>query len=306
MDDERRGGIGVTDYADTVAYLRAASPERSEEILARRGLTRAAWQAASGEWTRTIEEEMARGEHRWLLAYAAALRATGRRLAEDPQAIEKIEEIADLPVDDTRAALRTDAPAFAETSPAAVPHEPAITPSPLLSPLPGPPAHPVTNAEAPRPPVHLAALASTAPLDIQGLISKGLPFARSLAGVPGPSPVVKTPRAPTGTLMNIEVRAAAPTPFTSRPGAAAEPAVAREGASSQVPPLSFEQYVALCAEMTVFPARVDEILARAGVPRSALAELHATWRERLAADAELTGRWHPLYAHYQAWFGKTP
>jgi hypothetical protein len=45
---------------------------------------------------------------------------------------------------------------------------------------------------------------------------------------------------------------------------------------------------------------------RAGVRSMQLAALHATWRERMAADAALTARWHPLYAHYQAWFSKLP
>jgi hypothetical protein len=213
---------------------------------------------------------MARGEHRLLLAYATALRAARRRLAEDPTAIDTIEKIAALPA-------------------LPVPQEPAIAF--------GPPA----------PPVGAAALASTAPLDIQAIISKGLPFARPAdpAAASRALPrVASAPHLSTGTSMSLDFRAAAPLPFASRPD---EPRAAHEGGSApRSPPMSFEQYVAFCAEMTVFPARVDEILARARVPRSSLAELHAAWRERLAADAELTGRWHPLYAHYQAWFSKPP
>src|SRR5689334_20885752 len=88
MDDERHGGIDVRGYATMAAYLRAASPERSTDILTRHGMTKSAWQSTAGEWAQAIEEEMARGEHQRLLAYADAFRAAQRRLADDPAALE--------------------------------------------------------------------------------------------------------------------------------------------------------------------------------------------------------------------------
>ena len=273
MVGERCGGIGLADYAETVAYLRAAPPDRSGEILARRGLTTATWQAAAGAWAQAIEEEMARGEHRLLLAYAAAVQAARQRLATDPEAISKIEKVA----------TGND------------PREPPITTEGV------PPLRPIQ-------PVGAAALASTAPLDVQAILSRGLPFARSLdpaAAVGGFPPAVRVPRTPTGTKVKIETRAAAALPFAPGPGASAE-AGAAGGAAPRDPEMSLEQYVALCAEITVFPARAEAILARASIPQSALAGLHAAWRERFAADAALAGRWHVLYAHYQSWFAKTP
>ena len=267
MDDDRRGGIDVTAYAETVAYLRAASPSQSGKVLARVGLTRAQWEAASGAWTRALEDEIARGEHRLLLAYAAAIRSVRRRLAKEPDAIEQI----------------------AAASPHA-PEAPAVVWTP------------------PSAPVGAAALAATAPVDLHAVLAKVMPFAAGLSAASVPTaPGASPPRVPTGTLMDLQGQPGASPPVGARTQVLGAPEAATRGSAvSALPALTFEQYVALCAEMAVFPSRVDEILMRARVPLFQLAVLHATWRERMAADAALAERWNPLYAHYRAWFSKPP
>jgi hypothetical protein len=69
-------------------------------------------------------------------------------------------------------------------------------------------------------------------------------------------------------------------------------------------PLTFEQYVALCAELTVFPDRSALIAARAGLTEPAMSTLHAEWRVRFASDADLMQQWHQLYPYYCDWYAK--
>jgi hypothetical protein len=68
--------------------------------------------------------------------------------------------------------------------------------------------------------------------------------------------------------------------------------------------LTFEHYVVLCAQLTVFPDRSAQIAAHVGLSEATMNALHAEWRTRFAADDSLSQKWHRLYAHYCDWYTK--
>jgi hypothetical protein len=85
------------------------------------------------------------------------------------------------------------------------------------------------------------------------------------------------------------------TPF-SKTGAQ-PPALAAHLAAIDV-----DQYAALCAQCTLYPGWITQILARFGIASPAeQARLDEHWRARLAADQELQAVWRWHYARHEAW-----
>lgn len=182
--------------------------------------------------------------------------------------------------------LTEDPPVFATPEPWQ-PVEPLAL-APTAAPLSPPP-----------PPAVSMPVCMTGPVDLDAILAGRLPFQPSSAPptVAVPSPLaVKKPQRSSGTLLDRKAPPAPPLPF---------PGAAPGDNTAPAPELTFEQYVALCSELTVSPSRTNEILAKARVAPAALAALHASWRDRMAGDAQLTGRWRALYAHYVEWFSKS-
>jgi hypothetical protein len=73
------------------------------------------------------------------------------------------------------------------------------------------------------------------------------------------------------------------------------------------PDMPVERYASLCAGLSVFPARSEEILARFGVPDARAREaLDRAWREAFIRSAALFARWQELYATFRAAMAQAP
>ncbi len=65
------------------------------------------------------------------------------------------------------------------------------------------------------------------------------------------------------------------------------------------PQLSVEQYALLCARLSWWPERQEQICASFGLSSASVDDLHSSWRARLQADWVLQTRWHMLERQYR-------
>jgi hypothetical protein len=117
--------------------------------------------------------------------------------------------------------------------------------------------------------------------------------ALKLPWIPGPSPlpfrnISETPARP----LAGDVPAATSPTDTAR-GSAGNPALR----------LTLEQYASLCAEIVVFPQRVEAIFLRYGlISQKERLAVDLAWQERLRRNATEYHEWQVLYQHYQAYW----
>ncbi|WP_437956179.1 hypothetical protein WME76_32645 [Sorangium sp. So ce119] len=194
--------------------------------------------------------------------------------------------------------------------------------APLPEGVPRGPALPFAGASAGRgdsmPPVVQAppALAGTAPLPDDVPRGPALPFAAAEPGrpsplaMPGPAkPAVnRAPEALTGTSLSLAIPRGPALPFAKEPsggtpGSGRAPASASPG--SPLPPLprlTLEQHASLTLELVVEPGKQEEILRRYGISVGEKMQLDAHFRQRLAEDRSLVGRWNEAYRAHHARF----
>ena len=286
---ERDDAIDLPRFAEVMAHLRHFTATPSDEVLARLGLGKAAWEAATAAWYAARDNALSKGEtgltRRFGRLFARALRDLARRRP----ALESLGSPIPAPV------------------PVPVPL-PSLSPPPSLSPIPSPPLPP-PPAFVPR----IPELAGTADISavIQGQV---LPFIAASAAPSPPSMSVETRPPPPrlGETVGVSPGGAwkQSTPFFKRPAPAARPdeTVGLAPGAGGAPPLplglpdlTLPQYASLRVELQTRPDATEITLARYGLRRDTRDALDAHFRARFEADPLLRMEFVRAYAVYLGW-----
>lgn len=306
---DRSETIDITRYAEVIAHLRHFPADKHAEVIARLGIRRRDWDAASAKWRRVRDNERVTGQLEVTVRFGRVLADTRAKLdARRPD----IESLGPFPGPDgapvetparapARAALEGTpvtlgvAPADANAPPAPAVQVPSYVAAELRAAaqalLPPPP-----DAPPSRRPNHLAStvLGASAP------VAATLPFS-----APAASTVETYQRA-------LEHADAVQGPVASRRGAigSATVGVGNEGAAPVLPPgvadLTLEQYASLRVELETAPERAAATLSRYGVSVEGRAPLDAYWKARFAADPLLEMTFARGHVNYTAWLKANP
>jgi len=260
-DEETHGGFTLETYAEICAVVRAEGD--LEGLLERRGFTLDEWRIARKEWTRAIDDEMARGEDRLVVAFARELEQARAALVEAAAA-----RTAEAP------AAPVQVPTFLREKERPVPSFLQAASQVLLgSRAPEPPASPPADVEE-----------RTAYARLDPTSSTPLPFAEKAEGAPAfeppPRPPDSNPEAAPGATQAIRVPKG---PVTA-------------------PTLTLEQYVSLVVELDLEPQARAATLARYFVrDEDAFAALEQAYLRRFGAEPGLAARFGELAKQYRDW-----
>jgi hypothetical protein len=117
---------------------------------------------------------------------------------------------------------------------------------------------------------------------------------------PRPSPVLSGATIPGGVDLMAQLRSTLP---FAKQNTGAEVSSSTKVVS--YPRLPLETYASLCAELSVFPERTPEILAKYGIrDEEARVALDADWKARLSAHPDTCEEWRSRCASYEAWLRK--
>ena len=284
---ERDDAIDLPRFAEVMAHVRHFAATPSDEVLARLGLGKAAWEATTTEWYAARDNALSKGETELTRRFGRLFARALRDLARRRPALESLGPPIPVPV---------------PTPPPAPVPVPVPSPSPI-PPLPPPPAF------VPR----IAELAGTADISavIQGQV---LPFIAASAAPSPPSMSVETRPPPPrlGETVGVSPGGALKqsTPFFKRPAPAARPdeTVGLAPGAGGAPPLplglpdlTLPQYASLRVELQTRPEATEFILARYGLRRETRDALDAHFRARFEADPLLRMEFVRAYAVYLGW-----
>jgi hypothetical protein len=292
-------------YAALVAEL-ARGSETPEKVLGRHGLTQEQFVALEQSWKARFEsDKVARVDFGRLLAYQRGRMAAWSRDRGAPGDLEsaKAPPAPDLP-DHGLAARPRVAPRpvaaprgeGARAKGAAI-YAPetvelgALDPKQLKAALPFAPVAKRADPDARKP--------ATAEIDPRAL-RPPLPFSEGTAPdevkLATKEPKVRPARKPE-TVDLDRTPEKRTLPFGRR---AAQASVSGGEAASE-PGLTLEQHASLCTEIAFRPDRAAETLARYGLTPEVKAEMDAVFKARMAADAEVRGRWYRASETYLMW-----
>jgi hypothetical protein len=265
-------------YAEIAAHLARFPASSHAEIVARFGLSWAAWEAVSASWAAARDAELAAGGGAVSSGFVRAFVAVADRL-----------QAQRIPVD----AIGPLPPGFrAELVPA--------PPAPLLARTDGEP--PVVEV------ARIPAGAEDLGASPFGGGSARSPFAATAAVSAPAAPVMPFAAATPGALDRALAHAdalqgpRAPAVGGGSTVLAPEPAVAPVGVGE----LTMEQYTSLRVELQFLPDRAPAILARYGIRPEGREALFTRWRLRFEADPPLRMWFARGYAQYLAWLRENP
>jgi hypothetical protein len=282
----------ITRYAEILAHVRHYPPDRHAEVIARLGVRRRDWDAASAKWRQVRDAERFSGQLDATVRFGRVLADTRAALAARKPPIELL---GPLPGPDGDLAAQPVAPQAAAPPPlpaAPAPEAPAVQVPSFLAPSPQAP-EPLPLPVSPPP-----ALAFTMPLGAALPIGPSTPFIASA-----------------GSSSEAFDRAVAHAEAVQGPAAAARPAMSTgtvalgpEATAPAPPPgvadLTLQQYASLRVELHQHPEQAAAILGRYGVAATTRPALEAHWRSRFDADPGLKNAFAGAYASYVAWLGR--
>lgn len=318
---ERDDAIDLPRFAEVMAHLRHFTATPSDEVLARLGLGKAAWEAATTAWYAARDNALSKGETELTRRFGRLFAKALRDLARRRPALESLGPPVPSP-SPSPSPLPAPAPV-----PVLVPVPvPSLSPSPPPTPPPVPPPVPVPvpplspspalSPPLPPPPAfvpRIAELAGTADISavIQGQV---LPFIAASAAPSPPSMSVETRPPPPrlGETVGVSPGGALKqsTPFFKRPAPAARPdeTVGLAPGAGGAPPLplglpdlTLPQYASLRVELQTRPEATEITLARYGLRRETRDALDAHFRARFEADPLLRMEFVRAYAVYLGW-----
>jgi hypothetical protein len=272
--------IDLLRFAEIVAHLRQFPEAKGDEVLARLGVAKPAWQAASARWSAARDAELAAGATGITRRFGAAFARVRKRLEAEKPALEALGRLADLPAEpppDRAPRLRAE-PLVAPPPPAF-----AVPPIAVSPPVPRPPS--VAPPAYVAPPAMVASTARGAARYGETVAVSGAPPGAALPFAAGSGTASTRPPAP-----SYDATVALPAGVEGAPPVPAG-----------VPDLTLPQYASLRVDLHRSPDQADAILARYGVPRGGRPPLDAYWRARFDADPLLRMMFAKAYATYTAW-----
>lgn len=322
--------IDLARYAEVTAHLRRFPSDKRDEVIARLGLRRRDWEAASARWSAARDAELASGKSDLTLRFGAVVTRTRARLEAQRASLESLGPLPgpdELAPDAPPAAAAPEPPSLVEIAAPAIqiisaqraPPQPGapsfLVRQPALHDLPAavvaPPAVVAPRALVPvsSPPHHLQ---STLPLGAVLPLAR-LPFqeapvepSRAFAAAVAHAEIVQGPaearRNHHGMGGTVGVSSDAPSPALPF----ASPLVSIPSLPPGLPDLTVAQYASLRVELQTHPDRAAPILSRYGVPVAARAALEDHWRTRFQVDPPLRMEFARAYAAYTAWLRSHP
>jgi hypothetical protein len=315
--------IGFERYVEVMAYLRRFPADKKDEVIARLGLRRRAWEAASTRWSAARDAELSTGKTDLSARFGALFSRTKERLALEHVSLEAVgplpgpDELAPDPPPEPpppEPPIDVPAPVIQRISAQLAPPPPAAPsflvgkPMPVESPMVPPPVvMPPAVTPPPAPPIAVPAVVSgpdlfqtTLPLGLstplpilpftgakvapEQALASALAHAKAVQGPASPKPTAL------GSTVGVTSTVASPLPF-------ADPAM---------PDLTLMQYASLRVELHVHPQGEAATLARYGVSPGARAVLDARWRARFEADPLKRMEFARAYAQYSVWLRSNP
>jgi hypothetical protein len=273
--------IDLLRYAEVRATLRFFPAEKKDEVLARLGLRRHAWDAADDAFGEARDAELASGKTEISARFGSAFARTLRRLTLAPPTLGSLGPLAE-PGEAPRAAPPPAGAAAQAADPAAAPAAQGL-PSylqPVLSEVRRPPEDMTATALLPSP-----ALSAPTPF----VAKKSTPTQAFKAAV-AHAEIVQGPAAkdaPRAFGRTVGLDGAAPAGVAPPPPG--------------VPVLTLAQYASLKVDLRNGGGADAPILARYGVPPDAWPALNAHWQARFEADPLSRMEFVRAYSTYTAW-----
>jgi len=315
---EGGAAIDLARYAEVLAYLRQFPADKKDEVIARLGVRRSAWDAAAARWKKAMDVELEAGKTDLASRYAGIFSRTRRRLEGLRPSLESI---GPLPGPDDVAP--SEAVPTVRASPALAPPEPEIVAPPPVQPAqpsymlveprgdrtpwatytPAPeswrvPAPPPAPPAPKRNTVAIPVFQPPPELKLPFEANQGAPdqaFARAIAHaleVQGPPQQLELPL----------IATVAGTPVTTGPALPFVPRTSAAGAAAQpLPAFTLRQYASLRVELHRYPEREAETLARYKVPADSLEALDEQWEARFDADPAVRAEFLEACMQYDAW-----
>jgi hypothetical protein len=306
-------GIDFETWAALSARLLKLDQEARFDLLEEREIDPTDFLRAEARWVKALSDDLSNDRMDRVDAYASLCAAEMQRRAAIKEQ-EPIAVAAPAPAPIEKRLAHTPAPAKpakqSEPPPLAPPPPPPppvvlFTPEPPRAPPPPPaPALIVSSPAVVRAPSLLSGtMMASEPLPGVRPAAAALPFGQApsaefVAEMSGPRP--SAPEAAIGgaTLplgVDLLGKLRQELPFLKATAAAAAPA-------TTWPRLSLDTYASLCAELSVFPERVPEILKKYGIADEAGRRgVDREWAERLAAHPETQDLWQRKVGEFRAW-----
>lgn len=273
--------LDIGRYAEILAHVRHYPADRHAEVIARLGIRRANWEAASSKWQRVRESERTSGKLDATIRFGRVLRDTRAALEARQPTLESLGPLPGPDGDLTPGAKSRHAKEEPVAEPKAVPEvaAPAVqVPSFLMAVQHGSP-------QVPEP--LMLPMAHTGP---PASVASTLPVG-SVLPLPAVMPFAETPTSPAEA-------------FDRARTAGIAVGSAELALPAGVPDLTIHQYASLRAELQASPEHAATILSRYGVAPSVCAALVEYWRSRLMADPTSSNAFTTAYTAYVAWLEK--
>lgn len=268
--------LSLARYAEVKAYLRRFPADKKDEVVARLGLRKRDWEAASAKWTAAMNTELESGTTELTSRFGNVFARAKKRLSTQRPSLESI---GPLPGPD-------------DAEPEQAPEPPR--PPPLVV----APARPEAASVAPRVPP--APPMMPQPSSAPPAMDRPSPWAMyNRAGGSAPSvPPSAPPVEPQG-----KVDFGSTLPVASPPSSPLLPFRPQSTPPAQAafPGFTMEQYASLRVEIDMLPDQLSQTLARYHVPSDAWPALELHWRDRLDADPALRAVFSRACRIYGEW-----
>lgn len=292
-----RRAVRLDRYAEILAAVVHFGTDRTEEVVARFGLSLDRWRAVDQAWRDELALGMKRQQRETALRFSSTFHAARQRLAQRQPLLATIgDAAAEAPV--TAPApeppkRRVELPSFMLAQAAPAP-PPAPPPPPVAS-----PARPL-DATTTWGAMPLPAAAAPLPFVEGAPADSALHAAVEHAGaVQGPNlakPVALGATMPLGQVLVGPTLPFGGTPAGSPPGTS----------SPRVPELTLEQRASLDVDLKAQPERKPQILQRYGLTPEQYERVSAAWEARLAQDPKLRADWNNAVTQYRVWLAGNP
>ncbi len=308
--------LAIERFATMSADIEAGGAR--DEVLAREGLSLAAWTRAQESWLGKMADEAARKRFELTNRYNAAFVAQRRSLDGSAR----------------RAEQKNKKGPIAAPAKVALASPPFVAPPPsFVAPGPAFVAPPAPFGAAPAKVAAPAKIAAPAPIAAPGRIAMPTMELPAFGAIPAPSVVASSPPTHLGGTVAAELISpfvsgaplpfrttsignAAPAPpaasnleglpFRSTAGPAPAPlAPAAVAAPSRAARFTLEQFASLSAEIAVAPAAVAQVRGRYGLEEASHRAEAEEWGRRFAADRELFVRYSALFQSYRDWLTRS-